>query len=491
MKFESLLAAASVGRGLSQASVTSTCVEACDAVAKLYPDQVITSSSSAFKDAQLEYWSGPQRNTAPACFFQPTSANQVQTAIKEVTKFQCPFSIKGSGHSSNFGGSSIEGGFQFDLCVKIGPGNRWGPLFSFLEEHDLTVAGGRDSGVGVSGFIFGGGISYLAAQRGWGVDQLISTDLVLANGTLVTVDSTSYPDLHKALKGGGAQNFGIVTSMSLNAFQFGGMWGGIKVTTADNFEHVFNAYDRFAKKVPEDEKAHMFMDFARVNGTLIVAQYMCYAEPVKDPMIFDDFRPIPAVIDTLRLANHSEFAKETEQITDKRGKRNLYWTRTFSFDIELLNSIYGLWVKISDSYADRLTAALDAQLIYPKMLKDSSAGSLFGLDDSDDVLQLIVLSIIWEDEADDEEAVKIVRELDAEIDILVKVRGKHREFKYMNYGHNEQDIITGYGQKSKAFLKRVASQYDPDGVFQKLRLGGFKIDNNADNTLGHGSHDEL
>ncbi|RKK69635.1 hypothetical protein BFJ69_g12576 [Fusarium oxysporum] len=235
----------------------------------------------------------------------------------------------------------------------------------------------------------------------------------------------------------------------------------------------------------------MFMDFARVNGTLIVAQYMYYAEPVKDPMIFDDFRPIPAVIDTLRLANHSEFAKEMEQITDTRGKRNLYWTRTFSFDIELLKSIYGLWVKTSDSYADRLTAALDAQLIYPKMRKDSSAGSLFGLDDSDDVLQLIVLSIIWEDEADDEEAVKIVQELDAEIDILVKVRGKHREFKYMNYGHNEQDIITGYGQKSKAFLKRVASQYDPDGVFQKLRLGGFKIDNNADNTLGHGSHDEL
>ncbi|KAG7424939.1 Bifunctional solanapyrone synthase [Fusarium oxysporum f. sp. raphani] len=482
MKFDSLLAAASVGRGFAQASGTSTCVKACDTVAKLYPDQVITSPSSAFKYAQLEYWNGPQRNTAPACFFQPTSANQVQAAIKEVTKVQCPFSIKGSGHSSNFDGSSIEGGFQFDLIniahhdiisdgrsVKIGPGNRWGPLFSFLEEHGLTVAGGRDSGVGASGFIFG----------------------VLANGTLITVDSTSHPDLHKALQGGGAQNFGIVTSMTLNAFQFGGMWGGIKVTTADNFEHVFNAYDRFARKVPEDEKAHMFMDFARVNGTLIVAQYMYYAEPVKDPMIFDDFRPIPAVIDTLRLANHSEFAKEMEQITDTRGKRNLYWTRTFSFDIELLKSIYGLWVKISDSYADRLTAALDAQLIYPKMRKDSSAGSLFGLDDSDDVLQLIVLSIIWEEEADDEEAVKIVQELDAEIDILVKVRGKHREFKYMNYGHNEQDIITGYGQKSKAFLKRVASQYDPDGVFQKLRLGGFKINNNADNTLGHGSHDEL
>ncbi|EXK25805.1 hypothetical protein FOMG_17576 [Fusarium oxysporum f. sp. melonis 26406] len=504
MKFESLLVAVSVGRGFAQASGTATCVIACDAVAKLYPDRIITPSSTAFRSSQLEYWNAPQRNTAPACFFQPKSAEQVQAAIKIVIQAKCPFSIKGGGHSSNFGGSSIEGGFQFDLVdiahhdivnegrsVNIGPGIRWGPLFSFLEEHGLTVAGGRDSGVGVPGFLFGGGISYFAAQRGWGVDQLTSTDLVLANGTLITVDSTSYPDLHKALQGGGAQNFGIVTSLTLNTFESGGMWGGIKVTTTDNFENVFKAYDSFAKDVPKDGKAHLFMDFARVNGTLIIAQYMYYSEPVKDPKIFDNFRPIPAVIDTLRIANHSDFAKEMEQITDTRSKRNLYWTRTFNFDVELLKSIYGLWVNISEAYADRLTAALDAQLIYPKMRKGSSAGRLFGLDDSEDVLQLIVISIIWENEADDEEAIKIVRELDADIDRLVKLRGTHRDFKYMNYGHMEQDIIAGYGQENQAFLKRIALQYDPDSVFQKLRRGGFKFGKVAHDTPDLGNHDEL
>ncbi|KAG5754941.1 hypothetical protein H9Q69_010561 [Fusarium xylarioides] len=464
MKFEKLLAAASIGKGFAQASGTSTCVKACDAVAKLFPNQIITPPSPDFQRAQFQYWNGPQRTTAPACFFQPTSADQVQAAIKKVTQAKCPFSIKGSGHSSNFGGSSIQGGFQFDLIniahhdivndgrsVSVGPGHRWGPLYSFLEEHGLTVAGGRDSGVGVTGFLFG----------------------VLADGTLITVDSTSHPDLYRALRGGGAQNFGIVTSVTINTFKFGGMWGGIKVTTADNSEHVFNAYDSFVKEVPEDGKAHMFMDFARVNGTLIVAQYIYYAEPVKDPKIFDAFRP------------------EMEIITDTRAKRNLYWTRTFGFDIELLKSIYRLWVKISDAYGDRLRAALDAQLIYPKMRKGSSAGSLFGIDDSDDVLQLIVIRIIWENEADDEEAIAIVRKLDADIDRLIKARGKHRDFKYMNYGHIEQDIIRGYGQESQAFLKKIASQYDPEGVFQKLRRGGFKLDKVAHGTPDLGDHDEL
>ncbi|KAF4502026.1 FAD binding domain containing protein [Fusarium agapanthi] len=469
MKFEKLLTAASIGKGFAQVSGTSTCVKG---------------------------WNAPQRTTAPAYFFQPTSADPVQAAIKKVTQAKCPFSIKGSGHSSNVGGSSIQGGFQFDLIniahhdivddgwsVRIGPGNRRGPLFSFLEEHGLTVAGGRDFGVGVPGFLFGDGggpdgISYFAGQHGWGVDQLTSTDLVLADGTLITVDSTSHPDLHRALQGGGAQNFGIVTSLTMNAFKCGGMWGRIKVTTADSFEHVFNAYDSFAKEIPDDGKAHMFMDFARVDGTLIVAQYMYYADPVKDPKILDVFRPVPAVMDTLRIANHSDFAKEMEQITDTRAKRNLYWTRTFGFDI-------------SEAYADRLTAALDVQLISPKMRKELSDGSLFGLDDSDDVLQLIVISIIWENEADDEEAVIIVRRLDADIDRLIKARGKHRDFKYMNYGHIGQDIIAGYGKENQAFSKKVASQYDPEGVFQRLRRGGFKLDKLAHDTPDLGDHDEL
>lgn len=93
----------------------------------------------------------------------------MQHAIIEIVQAECSFSIKGGGHSSNAGGSSIKGGFQFDLIkldsteiatdqssIKLGPGNIWGPLFNALEEQSLMAMGGRDVGVGVPGFLFGG-----------------------------------------------------------------------------------------------------------------------------------------------------------------------------------------------------------------------------------------------------------------------------------------------------------------------------------------------
>ncbi|KAJ4186935.1 hypothetical protein NW759_016922 [Fusarium solani] len=492
MKFEALFSSVAVQGFFTQATKTATCVAACNAVARLYPSQVASPSSSAFLGAQDSYWNAPQQKTTPACFFQPTSADQVQTAIVEVVQAKCPFSIKGGGHSSNLGGSSIQDGFQFDLvnlnhneitsdrrAIKLGPGNQWGPLFPFLEEQGLIALGGRDSGVGVPGFLFGGGISYFATQRGWAVDQLISTDLVLANGTLITVNSTSHTDLNKALRGGGASNFGIVTSFEVNLYPYNGMWGGVHVVTEEHFDAVFDAYDVFTHGLAEDGKAHLLMDFARVNGTLIVAQFMSYPEPVQDPPVFDSFRPIPAAMDTLRLTNYSDLAIEMAQITDTRGKRNTYWTRAFKYDIDLLKSIYKVWVTTSESYADRLLAALDVQLIMPQMRKAASSsgvGNVLGLEDSDEILQLIVLSIIWENETDDEEVMDIIRQLDADIEVLVQQRGKHHDFKYMNYGHTEQDVIGSYGQKNKAFLKEVAAKYDPMGVFQKLQPGGFKLD---------------
>lgn len=87
----------------------------------------------------------------------------------EVVKRNCPFAIKGGGHSSNPDGCSVNAGFQFDLAnlnhveiaedrssVRVGPGVRWGDLFKILEPHGVIAAGGRDYGVGVPGFIFGG-----------------------------------------------------------------------------------------------------------------------------------------------------------------------------------------------------------------------------------------------------------------------------------------------------------------------------------------------
>ena len=138
-------------------------------MATLFPDQSLDQSSPEYEKALQTFWNRRQQENRPQGYFKPTRASQVQAAIKEVVKAQSPFAIRGGGHSSNSIGSSSQGGFLFDLSdlnhievaddrksIRLGPGVHWGPLYQVLEPQGLICLGGRDFGVGVPGFIFGG-----------------------------------------------------------------------------------------------------------------------------------------------------------------------------------------------------------------------------------------------------------------------------------------------------------------------------------------------
>ena len=139
---------------------------------------------------------------------------------------QCPFAVKGGGHTAFPGASSIEGGITVSLesmneitlssdakTAAIGPGNRWGAVYTKLAEQNLTVIGGRASDVGL-GLVLGGGVSHHSNIYGFACDNVASFELVTASGVVLTVSSTRFPDLYWALRGGG-NNFGVVTKFTL------------------------------------------------------------------------------------------------------------------------------------------------------------------------------------------------------------------------------------------------------------------------------------
>jgi hypothetical protein len=98
----------------------------------------------------------------------------------------------------------------------FGAGVNWFNAYQAAHDHNVTVIGGAQAGVGVAGgWLQGGGHSMLSPAFGLGVDQVLEFKVVLANGEYVTANACSHPDLFWALRGGGGGSFGVVTQVTV------------------------------------------------------------------------------------------------------------------------------------------------------------------------------------------------------------------------------------------------------------------------------------
>src|SRR5215213_3190914 len=147
------------------------------------------------------------------------------TDVAEVLAFaqesQIPLAVRSGGH--DFIGRSTTEGIVLDLTpmhalsvrggvATVEPGARLGKIYDRLDEHQLTLAAGCGSTVGISGLTLGGGIGVFGRKHGLTCDSLRSADVVLTEGDVVECNENRNPDLFWALRGGGG-NFGVVTSL--------------------------------------------------------------------------------------------------------------------------------------------------------------------------------------------------------------------------------------------------------------------------------------
>jgi FAD/FMN-containing dehydrogenase len=95
----------------------------------------------------------------------------------------------------------------------IGAGARLGAVYDALERHGLTIPAGCGPAVGIAGLTLGGGLGVLGRARGVTADSLLAAQVVLADGRVVDCDDHHDQELFWALRGAGAGNFGVVTSL--------------------------------------------------------------------------------------------------------------------------------------------------------------------------------------------------------------------------------------------------------------------------------------
>ena len=142
-----------------------------------------------------------------------------------------------------------------DGCVaRVEGGCTWGDVDHATHPFGLATPSGLISTTGVGGLTLGGGFGHLSRQHGLSCDNLISADVVTADGTFVTASGDEYPDLFWALRGGGG-NFGVVTSFEFQLHPVSTVLGGPIFYPIDRAGDVMRFYRDYIAEAPEQMSA--------------------------------------------------------------------------------------------------------------------------------------------------------------------------------------------------------------------------------------------
>lgn len=196
-------------------------------------------------DEARRVWNG-MFDRRPLAIARVQGAVDVVAVVAYARETGTELAVRGGGHSSA-GHSTCDGGIVVDLSRMKGvwvdtqakvaraqAGALWGDLDRETQAHGLAVPGGQISHTGIAGLTLGGGVGWLSRQHGLTVDNLLSVDLVTADGRLVTASEAEHPDLFWGLRGGSG-NFGVVLSFEYRLHDVGPLvLGGPLVYTLDD-----------------------------------------------------------------------------------------------------------------------------------------------------------------------------------------------------------------------------------------------------------------
>jgi len=143
--------------------------------------------------------------------------------------------------------------------VRVGAGVTWGEFDRATQDHGLATTGGRISTTGVAGLTLGGGSGWAERAFWLTCDNLVSVDLVTADGREVTASHDDNPDLFWALHGGGG-NFGVATSFVFGLHELGPLvTAGLLIWPGEAGPEVARAYRDYAYAAPDQLGSGLFL----------------------------------------------------------------------------------------------------------------------------------------------------------------------------------------------------------------------------------------
>lgn len=411
----------------------------------------------------------------PAVIARCTTPGDVVEALAFARAHGLVVSVRGGGH--NVAGNAVcDDGVMIDLSLMKGvqvdparrvaraePGLTWGEFDRGTQEHGLAITGGVQSTTGIAGFTLGGGFGYLARKHGLTCDNLLSAEVVTADGKMLTASPSERPDLFWGLRGGGG-NFGIVTSFELQLAPLGPVLGGMLIYPLSRAADVLRHFREYAETAPDELFTIALFTTApaaphipeRLRGQPALLFIACYAGNVEEgARILQPLRAFgPPDADLIRVRPYIEM-QQLLDASNPAGRLN-YWKseNVTGYSDAAIETVIAFSERAPSPYSKTLFSQLQGAIA--RVDVDASAYS------HRQAPFVININAMWTNPAESEAQIGWAR------DFWAAMQPFSAGGVYVNFlsSEGEDRVKAAYGEKTYARLAELKQKYDPDNVFR-------------------------
>ena len=228
----------------------------------------------------------------PALIARCRGVSDVQAAIGYARANDLPVAVRGGGHNTA-GHGTCDGGVLIDFSlmrtarvdpasrtVRADPGCTWTDFDTETSAHDLATTGGTVGSTGIGGLTLGGGLGFLMGSFGLSCDNLLSVDLITAEGEFVTASGERNSDLFWGVRGGGG-NFGVVTSFEYRLHPVGELLAGRVIYPIEAARAALELFRDVTSSGP-DQLSCAFAMITVPDGPPVAVIATCFNGPIQD-----------------------------------------------------------------------------------------------------------------------------------------------------------------------------------------------------------------